>query len=278
MPPLVWASSCSFQSKFYREIADQSAISLLMQGGIFSVMGVLVYFDLFACSVLSVLHTLRRVLLLCGVFVVASSSMCANNVTFPSFHSEAGYLATLLVNEASFPGERGYISEVDAKRAMANILLVLDARIKFVPVPYQRVHIAQTSSAKLLDVMTAGGVHGQVEGFYRDDSGAAVVVPRIQQRMSYLMKIAEDGAPGRFASLLNYAGSIASGYVAHLNRPENLFIDLRKVHGTPVTGRAYSWMTDRHCFHSGGNFVRIPNDQNGSLAGNRFFTLRDLNR
>jgi len=241
-------------------------------------MGALSYSVLFACSIVKVCRSIRRVLLLCGVCLVTSSSMVANNVTFPSFQSEAGYLATLLVNEVSFPGERGYISEADAKRAMANILLVLDARIKYVPVPYKRVEIAQTSSAKLLDVMTAGGVHGQIEGFYRDGSGAAVVVPRIQQRMTYLMKIAEDGAPGRFASLLNYAGSIASGYVAQLNRPENLFIDLRQVHGTPVTGRAYSWMTDRHNLHSGGNFVRIPNNLHGSLAGNRFFTLKDLTR
>ena len=241
-------------------------------------MGVLSYSDSLLFPLVNVLRSLHRVLLFCGVCVVTSLSVCANNVTFPSFHSEAGYLATLLVNEVSFPGEHGYVSEADAKEAMANILLVLDARIKYVPAPYKRVQVAQTSSGKLLDVMTAGGLHGQIEGFYRDDSGAAVVVPRIQQRMTYLMEIAEDGTPGRFASLLNYAGSIASGYIAHLNRPENLFIDLRMVHGTPVTGRAYSWMTDRHCFHSGGNFVRIPNEQNGSLAGNRFFTLKDLNR
>lgn len=202
----------------------------------------------------------------------------AGNVDFPSFSSEAGYLATLLVNETAFPGERGYVSEANSKQAMDNILLVLDARMRFVPPPYQRVQIAQTSSAKLLDVMTVGGVHGQLEGFYRDASGAAVVSARIEKRLNYLFKIANEGTPGRFANLLNHASDISTQYIAHLKRPENLYLNLRMVHSTPVTGRAYSWMTDRNGFNPGGNFVRIPNDAHGSLSGNRFFTLKDLNR
>jgi hypothetical protein len=213
----------------------------------------------------------------CACVAIGASSQ-AQNVHFPSFHSEAGYMATLLVNEVAFPGERGYVSEVNSKQAMENILLVLDARMRHVPPPYKRVHVAQTSSGHLLDVMTAGGVHGQIEGFYRDASGAAVVSARIQKRLSYLFKIANEGAPGRFARLLNHASALATGYVEHLNEPENLYLHLRNVHGIPVTGRAYSWMTDRHYFHSGGNFVKIPNDLNGSLSGNRFFTLKDLNR
>ncbi len=213
--------------------------------------------------------------LLCLTLGVSSH---AQNVAFPAFSSEAGYLGALLVNEVAFPGERGYVSEANTKRAMENILLVLDARIRHVPVPYERVHIAQTSSDRLLDVMTAGGVQGQVEGFYRDTSGAAVVSSRIEKRLGYLFKIANDGAPGRFARLLNHASALSSGYIAHLHEPQNLYLHLRSVHGIPVTGRAYSWMTDRHYFHSGGNFVRIPNDLNGSLSGNRFFTLKDLNR
>lgn len=234
------------------------------------------HYSFLSDSASTLCHALSRCLLWCHLLI--APFVYAGNVNFPAFNSEAGYLAALLVNEVAFPGEHGYVSEADAKDAMANILLVLDARVNYVPAPYKRVELAQTSSDKLLDVITVGGVHGQVEGFYRDAAGVPVVVPRIQERMAYLMKIAEDGAPGRFASLLNYAGTLASEYVAYLNRPDNLYINLREVHGIPVTGRAYSWMTDRHYFHAGGNFVRIPNDLNGSLAGNRFFTLKDLNR
>lgn len=223
------------------------------------------------------MNPVRRVCAFVLFCLGISAPSHAGNVDFPSYSSEAGYLATLLVNEVAFPGERGYVSEANTKRAMESILLVLDARMRFVPSPYKRVEIAQTSSAKLLDVMTAGGVHGQVEGFYRDGTGAAVVSARIEKRLDYLFKIANEGAPGRFASLLNHAGSLSSQYLAYLNRPENIYLHLRVIYGTPVTGRAYSWMTDRHYFHSGGNFVRIPNDMRGALSGNRFFTLKDLN-
>jgi hypothetical protein len=222
--------------------------------------------------------SVRRLFGFVCLCLVATSLGYAGNVDFPSFSSEAGYLATLLVNETAFPGERGYVSEANSKQAMDNVLLVLDARMRFVPSPYKRIQLAQTSSAKLLDVMTAGGVHGQVEGFYRGTDGAAVVMPRIQKRLGYLFNIGNDGAPGRFARLLNYASRISTDYIASLERPENLYLHLRVVHGTAVTGRAYSWMTDRRYYHSGGNFVRIPNDLNGSLSGNRFFTLKDLNR
>jgi hypothetical protein len=41
-----------------------------------------------------------------------------------------------------------------------------------------------------------------------------------------------------------------------------------------VTGHAYSWMTDVNNYHPGGNFVSIPSEHEGSLGGNRFFTLK----
>ena len=47
-----------------------------------------------------------------------------------------------------------------------------------------------------------------------------------------------------------------------------------KVQGIPATGSAYSWMADEQRFNPGGNFLRIPDDQQGALGGNRFFTLR----
>jgi hypothetical protein len=33
-------------------------------------------------------------------------------------------------------------------------------------------------------------------------------------------------------------------------------------------------MTDVDSYHPGGNFVSIPNADDGSMGGNRFFTLR----
>jgi len=41
--------------------------------------------------------------------------------------TEAGYIALLLINEAPFPGERGWLSEADTKGAMLAILWVLQS-------------------------------------------------------------------------------------------------------------------------------------------------------
>lgn len=195
-------------------------------------------------------------------------------VSLPPVDTAEGYVSALLINEVAFPGERGYVSEADTRRAMENILLVLDARLYFTPAPYTRWQVAMTDSDSLLDIIAAGGVHGQVEGFYRDDSGRLRTAPRVTERLEYLLEIANTGAPGRFARLILHARSLAEDYLEALRRPYNLFAGLKWVHGIRVTGRAYSWMTDRDYFHSGGNFVRIPNQQGGSLSGNRFFTLR----
>ena len=173
------------------------------------------------------------------LFVLAAPALTAANVDFPSASSVEGYLARLLLNEVAFPGEQGYVSEANTRRAMENILLVLDARIHYIPMPYTRFQVAQTSSEKLLDVITAGGVHGQVEGFYRDAEGYAVAYPRVAERLHYLLNIANDGTPGRFARLLNHAAVLASNYIEQLQRPENLYAHLRIVTGKPVTGRAY---------------------------------------
>ncbi|ADE55653.1 hypothetical protein Caka_2637 [Coraliomargarita akajimensis DSM 45221] len=213
-----------------------------------------------------------------AVSVLLQPSLVAANVKLPSYRSTEGYLCKLLLNEVAFPGEHGYISEQDTMRAMDNILLVLDARIHFIPSPYTRYQVAQTSSEKLLDIITAGGKHGQVAGFYRNRFGRPISEPRVEQRIDYLLRIANDGKPGRFARLMNYAVQRSKDYVKRLKRPQNLYAHLRWVAKTPVTGRAYSWMTDRHYYHSGGNYVRIPNNLRGSLSGNRFFTLRDLKR
>ena len=91
-----------------------------------------------------------------------------------------------------------------------------------------------------------------------------------------MLGIANKGTPGAFARLLNYAQALSRAYFdSGLTNPD-LFIDLTAINGRPVTGRAYSWMTDVGDFHPGGRFVRITDDFDGGLGGNRFFTLQRL--
>ncbi|WP_309386513.1 hypothetical protein [Cerasicoccus frondis] len=216
-----------------------------------------------------------RILALAACWLWAGHSAIAV-VELPPSQSAQGFLARLLINEAPFPGEHGYVSESDSRAAMEAILLTLHARSVALPKPYTRMQVADTNSANILDVITAGGVRGQVDGFYREANGQLAMVPRVHERIQYLTGIAGQGKPGRFARLLNYAVAISNEYFAGELRVVDRFGNLTYVGGTPVTGGSYAWMTNHPKFHPKGYFVKIPDRDYGALGGNRFFTLKRI--
>ena len=184
----------------------------------------------------------------------------------------AGYLARLLINESPFPGERGYVSEDDTKATMLSILWVLHSRMNHIPPGYTQVQIASVRTQDILEVITA---KNQCEGFFRDAAGKPAFVPRVEARIQNLLKIANSGGkPGRFASLLNFGQGLATAYLAGGMPGADRFAGLAIVNQLAVTGRAYSWMTGKDYYSPGGNFVKIPDGQQGLLGGNRFFTLK----
>ncbi len=188
-----------------------------------------------------------------------------------------GYLARLLINEVPFPGERAYESEANSKAAMLQILWVLHSRIHKIPKGYRQAHVAGVQSQDIIDVITGAGGRRQCEGFYRNASGKFVTAPRVEERIENLLRIANSGGkPGRFAAMLNYAQELARAYVIAGTKGADRYADLTQVGALAVTGRAYSWMTDVDSYHPGGNFVSIPTTDDGSLGGNRFFTLRKV--
>ena len=187
----------------------------------------------------------------------------------------AGYLASLLINEVPFPGERAYESEADTRDAMLQILWVLHSRIHQIPPGYLQQHVAGVQSQDIIDVITGAGGRRQCEGFYRDAAGKFVTDARVQKRINYLLGIANSGGkPGRFAGLLNHAQGLARAYVKDGIAGADRYAGLKQVGPLSVTGHAFSWMTDVDSYHPGGNFVSIPDTDDGSLGGNRFFTLR----
>ena len=191
----------------------------------------------------------------------------------------SGYIATLLINETPFPGENGYVSEENTRGAMLAVLWVLHCRIYYIPSGYTQVQVAGLSSSNVIDVITGTPARRQCEGFYRDASGRFVCAPRVRERIAYLLNIANSGGkPGRFANLLNYAKALAQAYAQGGMDGADRFAGLKQVSAVIVTGRAYSWMTDRDYFSPGGNFISIPDTDDGSLGGNRFFTLRKTPR
>ena len=186
-----------------------------------------------------------------------------------------GYLARLLINEVPFPGERSYESESDTRAAMVQVLWVLYSRIYHIPARYTQKQVAGVKSSDIIDVITGTGGRPQCEGFYRDAQGRFVTAPRVEERLNYLLQIANSGGqPGRFANLLKYAQGLADAYVRGGIEEADRFAGLKNVGSIKVTGRAYSWMTDLDCYNPGGNFVSIGSADDGALGGNRFFTLR----
>ena len=189
----------------------------------------------------------------------------------------AGYLARLLINETPFPGERAYESEDETREAMLAVLWVLHSRIYQIPKRYTQRQVAGVQSDDIIDVITGTGGRRQCEGFYRDATGQFVTARRVEERVDNLLRIANSGdKPGRFSGLLNFAQGLARAYFKSGISRADRYAALRRVGSIMVTGRAYSWMTDVDSFHPGGNFVAIPSADDGSLGGNRFFTLREV--
>ena len=209
-----------------------------------------------------------------GLLLVHAETALAKIALKPA-DTEAGYIACLLINAAPFPGEKGWTSEKDTQAAMSSILWVIHGRIHHVPTGYRQVQIAAIKTDNIIDVITAGGERGQCDGFYKDRNGKPKAVARVHKRIDYLLNLANEGAPGRFARLMLYAQGLADAYVADGIKGADRYANLKLVGSIKVTGRAYSWMTDKDCYKPGGAFVRIPNSQEGSLGGNRFFTLKE---
>lgn len=185
--------------------------------------------------------------------------------------SKEGYVARLLINEVPFPGDPLYRSEDDSKRGMLAILAVLDNRIRYIPPGYTQTQIANTETRDIIDVITAPG---QVEDFYKTGDGRFTTSRRVIVRVDYLVKIANQGTPGRFARLINYAQDLARDYFRGETSGERVFVSLHRVGSTPVTGRGYAWMTADLPCEPGGSFVAVPRSEEGLLGANRFYTLR----
>ena len=213
-----------------------------------------------------------------SVAMAASTAFAQTDSTFVRVdpaNTIAGYVARLLINEVPFPGERAYVSEAETQGAMVEILWVLHSRLRQIPAGYRQEHVAGVRSADIIDIICGTSEKRQCEGFYRNASGQFVVAPRVEERLDYLIKIANGGGkPGRFANLLNFGQGLARAYLKEGIAGADRYGRLTLVGQTPVTGHAYSWMTDVDSYHPGGNYVSIPNSDAGSLGGNRFFTLR----
>ena len=220
----------------------------------------------------TILAALKLALVVMGL-VLGCRLTSGANVELDSPSTPAGYVSLLLINEVPFPGERAYVSTEDSKAAMLSVLWVLHCRTSVIPPGYTQRQVAAVEARNVIDVMTAGGVKGQVDGFYKDPDGRPVAVPRVHERIAYLLELANRGQPGKLAGLLAHARDLARQYFRVGPADKDLFAGLRKIGSKPVTGRGYAWMTDARGCDPGGSYVRVPDANQGALGGNRFYTL-----
>ncbi len=209
-----------------------------------------------------------------GLCLSLNLPLCARTLQVPQASTNEGFIALLLINEVPFPGEWGYRSEADTQAGMEQMLLVLDRRLRRVPPPYRQRHVAAVTTDDIIEIITAGGVRGQFDGFFRDANGRPTTVPRVEKRIRNLVRIGNQGEPGRFFRLLSHATDLSVNYVRSGELPHDRHAALTTAQGLPAIGGSFGWMTDKERFHPGGNFLRIEDHQQGSLGGNRFFTLR----
>lgn len=195
------------------------------------------------------------------------------NVELDPPPTPAGYVALLLINEVPFPGERAYLSEQDSKAAMLAVLWVLHCRASAIPPGYTQKQVAAVETRNVIDVMTAGGIRGQVDGFYKGPDGRPIAVARVHERVAYLVGHANRGQPGKMAALLLYARDLARQYFKAGPADKDLFADIHQVGSKSVTGHGYAWMTNARGCDPGGAFVPVPDSDQGALGGNRFYTL-----
>jgi hypothetical protein len=141
---------------------------------------------------------------------------------------------------------------------MLSVLWVLHCRVSIIPPGYTQKQLAAVQTSSVIDVMTAGGVKGQMDGFYKDSDGRPVAVARVHERVAHLLELANRGKPGKIASLLTHARDLARQYFQTGPAAKDLFAELRKIDSRRVTGHGYAWMTDARGFDPGGSYVFIP--------------------
>src|SRR5262245_12441014 len=168
---------------------------------------------------------MRTLLVIASAVMLATHAFAASVALEPAT-SKAGYVARLLINEVPFPGDPLYRSEQDSMRCMLEILWVLDNRIHHIPPGYSQERVANIQTRDIIDVITAPG---QVNDFYRDREGRFTAARRVFTRVDYLVNIANEGSPGRFARLLNRAQELARDYFDGRTRGDDLFVPFRRV-------------------------------------------------
>ena len=181
-----------------------------------------------------------------------------NNVTLPDISTDNGALCRQLLAKRNNPGNPRY-DEKEVLKAMKAMKAAIDNRLH-----YSDTRFFTAAGAKSwFDIITAPG---QFQGFSKGKEGQLVISSDMQKIIDDVIAKANSGPPNAYTRFVEDAINVTN------NDVDDPFKNLTMIGNVEVYGGTYGWLTDGKG-EPGDGFVRIPDEQGGLIAGNRFFAL-----
>jgi len=180
-----------------------------------------------------------------------------------------GFVSRVLIGEPSFDNTRDDWPEQRA--CMTALAALLYNRIHQIPARYRQQEIANVTTTDLREVLAAPG---QFRNFGKDASGRFTIAPAYRQMVDDRVIFANQPPRKEGYATVAHAIALARRLARGTFDPDlDPFRAVTTVGGIAATGRAYGMRTE-NSGSPGGDYLDVPVGQNGTLAGNSFFTLR----
>ncbi len=179
-------------------------------------------------------------------------------VTLPDISTEKGVLCRQLLAKRNNPGHPRY-DEKEVLTAMKAMKAAIDNRLHYSDTRF----FTAPGAKSWFDIITAPE---QFQGFSKGKDGQLVISSDIQRIIDDVLVRANSCRPNAYTRFVQNAIDVANHDV------DDPFKNLTMIGNVEVYGGTYGWLTDGKG-DPGDGFVRIPDEQGGLIAGNRFFAL-----
>jgi RNA polymerase sigma factor (sigma-70 family) len=181
-----------------------------------------------------------------------------DHVTLPDIWTEKGVLCRQLLAKRNNPGHPLY-DEKAVLKAMKAMKAAIDNRLHYSDTRF----FTAPGAKSWFDIITAPE---QFQGFSKGKHGQLAISSDIQKIIDDVMARANTGPQNAYTRFVQNAIDVAN------NDVDDPFKNLTMIGDVEVYGGTYGWLTDGKG-EPGDGFVRIPDEQGGLIAGNRFFAL-----
>jgi hypothetical protein len=193
-----------------------------------------------------------------GALKQVAATKLDENVTLPDVSTEKGVLARLLIAKRNNPGSSRY-NEHEVLTAMKAMKAVVDNRLHYP----DSIFFCAPGAQSWFDIIAAPD---QFQGFSKGNDGQLVISSDIQKLIDEIMMKANTGAPGAYTRFVQNAIDVTN------NDVDDPFKNLTMIGTVNVASGGYGWRTDGSG-EPDDSFVKIPDEQGGLIAGNRFYAV-----